>query len=54
MRVYHVHKDGWTKLQEGLDVSELHYAHVKSRGFVLGLMFIGFREDARDLPLGLL
>jgi len=42
VRVYHVHRDGWTKIQEGLDVSELHYAHVKSRGL---------RADARDLPL---
>ena len=25
VRVYHVHKDGWTKVHEGLDVNKLHW-----------------------------
>ena len=24
-RVYHIHKDGWTKVHEGLDVNKLHW-----------------------------
>lgn len=27
VRVYHVHKNGWTKIEEGLDVNELHYKY---------------------------
>jgi len=25
VRVYHVHKDGWTKVHDGLDVNKLHW-----------------------------
>lgn len=25
VRVYHIHKDGWTKVHDGLDANVLHY-----------------------------
>jgi len=34
VRVYHVHKDGWTKLEEGVDVNELHWQYAKEKGLV--------------------
>eukprot|EP01071_Lankesteria_metandrocarpae_P003306 Lankesteria_metandrocarpae@DN2881_c1_g1_i1.p1 len=30
VRVYHVHKDGWTRVIEGEDVSDLHYKYYPS------------------------
>lgn len=32
-RVYHVHEKGWTKVEEGVDVSELHYKYAAEKGF---------------------
>lgn len=32
VRVYHVHKDGWTKVIAGDDVSDLHYKYAEERG----------------------
>jgi 20S proteasome subunit beta 5 len=32
-RVYHVHEKGWTKIEEGVDVSELHYKYAHEKGF---------------------
>merc|ERR1712093_654019 len=32
VRVYHVHKDGWTKVIAGEDVNELHYMYAKEKG----------------------
>jgi len=34
VRVYHVHKDGWTKIEEGKDVNELHWEYAKEKGLV--------------------
>jgi len=34
VRVYHVHKDGWTKIEEGQDVNELHWKYAKEKGLV--------------------
>jgi len=34
VRVYHVHKDGWTKIEEGQDVDELHWKYAKEKGLV--------------------
>jgi len=34
VRVYHVHKDGWTKIEEGKDVNELHWQYAKEKGLV--------------------
>jgi len=34
VRVYHVHADGWTKLEEGADVNELHWKYAKEKGLV--------------------
>jgi len=31
-RVYHVHKDGWTKMIAGDDVNELHYMYAAQKG----------------------
>jgi hypothetical protein len=31
VRVYHVHKDGWTKYHDGLDVNELHWKFKKEK-----------------------
>lgn len=31
-RVYHIHKDGWTKVVAGDDVNELHYKYAKEKG----------------------
>lgn len=33
VRVYHVHKDGWTEVVPGTDVNELHYEYLKGKGF---------------------
>lgn len=32
-RVYHVHEKGWTKIEDGVDVSELHYKYAAEKGF---------------------
>jgi 20S proteasome subunit beta 5 len=32
VRVYHVHKTGWTKIHEGLDANVLHYKYAKENG----------------------
>merc|ERR1719473_2545495 len=32
VRVYHVHKDGWTKMIAGEDVNELHYMYAAQKG----------------------
>lgn len=32
VRVYHIHKDGWTKVIGGEDVNELHYMYAKEKG----------------------
>lgn len=32
VRVYHVHRDGWTKIEEGQDVTELHYKYANEKG----------------------
>lgn len=32
VRVYHIHKDGWTKIEEGLDVNVLHYKYAEEKG----------------------
>lgn len=32
-RVYHVHEKGWTRVEEGVDVSELHYKYAAEKGF---------------------
>jgi len=34
VRVYHVHKGGWTKIEEGADVNELHWKYAKEKGLV--------------------
>jgi len=34
VRVYHVHKDGWTKIEEGKDVNQLHWQYAKEKGLV--------------------
>lgn len=34
VRVYHVHKDGWTKIEEGADVNVLHWQYAKEKGLV--------------------
>jgi len=34
VRVYHVHKDGWTKIEEGKDVNELHWQYAKEKNLV--------------------
>lgn len=34
VRVYHVHKDGWTKIEEGKDVDDLHWEYAKEKGLV--------------------
>jgi 20S proteasome subunit beta 5 len=34
VRVYHVHKDGWTKIEEGADVNALHWKYAKEKGLV--------------------
>lgn len=34
VRVYHVHADGWTKIEEGKDVDELHWQYAKEKGLV--------------------
>merc|ERR1719454_469270 len=34
VRVYHVHKDGWTKIEEGKDVDDLHWQYAKEKGLV--------------------
>jgi len=33
VRVYHIHKNGWTKLEEGLDVNKLHWQFSKEKRF---------------------
>lgn len=33
-RVYHIHKDGWTKIYEGEDVNMLHYSFAKKKGLI--------------------
>jgi len=30
-RVYHCHKNGWTKIHEGLNVNELHYKYANEK-----------------------
>lgn len=32
-RVYHLHKDGWTILEDGFDVNKLHYKYQSEKGF---------------------
>jgi len=32
VRVYHVHKDGWTKVIAGEDVNKLHYMYAEQKG----------------------
>ncbi|KAF4664327.1 Proteasome subunit beta type-5 [Perkinsus chesapeaki] len=32
VRVYHVHKDGWTIIEDGQDVMELHYKYAAEKG----------------------
>jgi 20S proteasome subunit beta 5 len=32
VRVYHVHKDGWTEIIAGKNVNELHYQYLKEKG----------------------
>lgn len=32
VRVYHVHENGWTKIEEGKDVTELHYEYAQEKG----------------------
>lgn len=34
VRVYHVHKDGWTKVIGGEDVNSLHYMYAKEKGLM--------------------
>merc|ERR1719311_671145 len=34
VRVYHVHEDGWTKIEEGKDVDDLHWQYAKEKGLV--------------------
>ena len=34
VRVYHVHKDGWTKIEAGEDVTKLHYAYAEEKGYI--------------------
>eukprot|EP00922_Rhytidocystis_sp_ex-Travisia-forbesii_P056066 GHVS01082994.1.p1 GENE.GHVS01082994.1~~GHVS01082994.1.p1 ORF type:complete len:278 (+),score=48.37 GHVS01082994.1:224-1057(+) len=34
IRVYHIHKDGWTRAIEGEDASELHYKYAAERGLL--------------------
>lgn len=34
VRVYHVHKDGWTKVIRGEDVNSLHYMYAQQKGLV--------------------
>merc|ERR1719251_331805 len=36
VRVYHVHKDGWTRKIEGEDVNKLHYMYAGEKG-ILGI-----------------
>ncbi len=31
-RVYHIHKDGWTRVHDGLDVNELHWKFKEEKG----------------------
>jgi len=31
IRVYHIHKDGWTIIHEALNVDELHYKFQKEK-----------------------
>lgn len=31
VRVYHVHKNGWTKVIEGLDVNKLYYEYANKK-----------------------
>ena len=32
MRVYHVHKNGWTEMIGGEDVNKLHYEYLSQKG----------------------
>jgi len=32
VRVYHIHENGWTKVNAGLDVNELHYKYANEKG----------------------
>jgi len=34
VRVYHVHENGWTKIEEGKDVNELHWQYAAEKGLV--------------------
>ncbi|XP_053993160.1 uncharacterized protein LOC128884106 [Hylaeus volcanicus] len=34
VRVYHVHSQGWTKLEDGKDVNELHYEYAAAKNCV--------------------
>mmetsp|Transcript_111140 Transcript_111140/g.166451 ORF Transcript_111140/g.166451 Transcript_111140/m.166451 type:complete len:120 (+) Transcript_111140:464-823(+) len=34
VRVYHVHKNGWTRIHEGLNVNKLHYEFAQEKGLV--------------------
>ena len=37
--VYHCHKDGWTKIHEGLDVNKLHYSFNDAKGKLFILFY---------------
>ena len=32
--VYHVHANGWTKIEDGLDTNKLHYKFANEKGLV--------------------
>lgn len=32
VRVYHIHENGWTKIEDGKDVNELHYQYAAEKG----------------------
>lgn len=35
VRVYHVHQNGWTKIEGGKDVNELHYQYAAEKGMAV-------------------
>ncbi len=35
VRVYHIHKDGWTEKIAGDDVNKLHYSYLEAKGLEL-------------------
>lgn len=56
MKVYHIHKNGWTKLEEGVNVNELHYiyANEKGRKIQKSAKLIGLRGDGDEVKSKLL